>query len=117
VDKKQLLVPPLLNPKVVVSPVKLTDFIKQPQIIDFFTRTMEPTLSTYEPGKPEHKPEVLKKIKEANDKRENAIMEHKLRSEYESKIKALQMRIQDLIKENIILKERWEYFEREGRKN
>jgi len=117
VDKKLLLVPPLLNPKVKESPLKLTDFIKEPEWVDFFTKKMEPLLNSYEAGKPDKKPEVMKQIQEGNWKREKILLETTLRNEYETKIKAMQTRIQELIKENLLLKEKWEYFEREGRKN
>lgn len=108
VDKKLLLVPPLLNSKVNESTVKLEDFIREPEWIQFFTEKLESLLKLYEPGKPEKKPEVMKQIQEGKERREKIILETTLRSEYETKIRILQTRVQELIKENMLLKDQLE---------
>lgn len=69
-DKKTLL---LNNPHpqyVKVSDKKVEDFVKEKELFNFFMRDIETALESYEPGKPEMKPGVLKQIDELTKKRE-----------------------------------------------
>jgi len=47
------------------------DFIKEPELKDFYMNQIDDLLKDYEPGRPEMKPDVLKQIKEIKIKREN----------------------------------------------
>ena len=44
--------------------LKVSDFIDDPDIIDFYVNRIVTLLKTYEPGRPENKPEVVKQIQE-----------------------------------------------------
>lgn len=46
------------------------DFIKQPELKAFYTNNMISLLNDYEPGKPEHKPDVLEQTKQLKEKRD-----------------------------------------------
>jgi glycosyltransferase involved in cell wall biosynthesis len=47
------------------------DFVKEPELKDFYMNQIDDLLKNYEPGRPEMKPDVLKQIKEIKIKREN----------------------------------------------
>jgi glycosyltransferase involved in cell wall biosynthesis len=68
-DKKTLLDNP--HPQYVkVSDKKVEDFVKEKELLDFFMRDIVTALKSYEPGKPEMKPDVLKQIDELAKERE-----------------------------------------------
>jgi hypothetical protein len=69
-DKKKLLEEQGPNPFVKVSTKTVEDFVKEPEIKEFFMTKIELLLENYEPGRPENKPEVLKQIKEITEKRQ-----------------------------------------------
>jgi hypothetical protein len=71
-DKKQLLTQGE-NPFVKISNKKVTDFVKEENIMTFFLEDIDKELDNYEPGRPENKPEVLKQIQQINKKREEMI--------------------------------------------
>jgi len=77
-DKKVLL-ENAPNPFVKESEKKIEDFVKQPELRDFFINKIDDLLNDYEPGRPENKPEVLKQIKEITEKRK--IMEEQARQQ------------------------------------
>ena len=74
-DKRKLLDNP--HPQFMKeSPKKVTDFIAKPHetdIYDFFMNRVDKLLETYEPGKPESKPDVIVQMKEIEQKREEMI--------------------------------------------
>ena len=68
-DKKTLLNNP--HPQFVKPTDKVVDdFVKEPELKDFYMNQIEKLLIEYEPGRPEMKPDVLKQIKEINKERE-----------------------------------------------
>lgn len=71
-DKRKLLDNP--HPQFMKeSPKKVTDFIRNPSesnIHDFFMNRIDALLETYEPGKPESKPDVIVQIREIENMRE-----------------------------------------------
>jgi len=75
-DKKKLL--ENINPKY-AKPcnLKITDFIKNTNLCNFYTNEIENLLNNYEPGKPEMKPDVLKQIIEIEKHRKNIIENNK----------------------------------------
>jgi glycosyltransferase involved in cell wall biosynthesis len=67
-DKKSLLGGP---PNQFVAPSTLTvdDFVKDREMKQFYMEDVDDLLETYEPGRPEYKPDVLKQIEELKVKR------------------------------------------------
>ena len=100
-DKKKLLDQP--DNKFMKESTKcVTDFIKNdPEILQFFMNDIDELLSNYEPGKPEHKKEVLNQIDQLTLKRN---IEQQMRQLYEP-------RLQDLLRENMELKTKNSYLE------
>ena len=99
-DKKTLLtgVP---NQMVTESNRMPCDFIKNTNdILKYFMEDIDSALETYEPGNPAHKPDVLKQMVEMQDKREALFQQQQ----------HINM-IQDLMRDNTILKEKVTYLE------
>ena len=125
-DKKMLLDGPP-NKYVKVSEKKVTDFVKEQSILDFFMVDIDQLLEHYDPGNPIHKPDVIKQMKEIQEKRNKVIEEQKKQQDaslqmnaivqnsqsvnYTKKIEEQNQIIMDLLKENSQLKEKNEYLE------
>jgi len=125
-DKKILLDGPP-NKYVKVSDKKVTDFIKEPTILNFFMVDIDELLESYEPGNPKHKPDVFNQMKEIQEKRNKIIEEQKKQQNdnlkmntivqnsqnvnYTKKIEEQNQLIMELLKENSQLKEKNEYLE------
>jgi len=123
-DKKMLLDGPP-NKYVQVSDKKVTDFIKEQSILNFFMVEIDELLESYDPGNPKHKPDVVKQMKEIQEKRNKIIEEQKKQQDanlqmnhiiqnsqnvnYVKKIEEQNQIIMDLLKENSQLKEKNEY--------
>jgi len=75
-DKKKLLNQGN-NSFVKLSDKKVSDFVKEENIMKFFLEDIDKELDKYEQGKPENKPEVLKQIQQINIKREEMIKEQR----------------------------------------
>jgi hypothetical protein len=125
-DKKSLLDNP--NQYMCVSDKKVEDFIKEPELIKFFMEDIDDLLKTYEPGRPENKPDVIKQLDEIQKQREEMIIEHERKqNEYQDTINKVnqmyglnqnqnQMNqmtviIQELTMENKLLKDKVKYLE------
>jgi glycosyltransferase involved in cell wall biosynthesis len=119
-DKKQLL-DQGPNQFVNVSNVTPADMIKEPEILKFFMEDIDQLLDAYDPGKPEHKPDVSKQLQEMKEKRENMIKEQiQKQQEYQNSIHKIQNQniiseqsfiIQQLTLENKELQEKVKYLE------
>jgi glycosyltransferase involved in cell wall biosynthesis len=125
-DKKILLDGPP-NKYVKVSEKRVTDFIKEPTILNFFMVEIDELLENYEPGNPKYKPDVSNQMKEIQEKRDKIIEEQKKQQDanlkmnsiiqnsqnvnYSKKIEEQNQMIMDLLKENSQLKEKNEYLE------
>jgi len=119
-DKKQLL-DQGPNQFVNVSNVTPADMIKEPEILKFFMEDIDQLLDAYDPGKPEHKPDVSKQLQEMKEKRENMIKEQiQKQQEYQNSIHKIQNQniiseqsfiIQQLTLENNELQEKVKYLE------
>jgi len=72
-DKKTLLNQGPANPFVKLSDLKVDNFVKEADIREFFMESIDKLLAEYEPGKPEHKPDVTKQIIEIGIKRDEMI--------------------------------------------
>ncbi|MEX0597717.1 MAG: glycosyltransferase family A protein [Candidatus Paceibacterota bacterium] len=53
--------------------LKIEEFIKEPKLKEFYMNEIEELLKTYEPGRPEMKPDVLKQIVEIEQRRKREI--------------------------------------------
>lgn len=73
-DKKTMLDNP--NPYTNLSEKTVDDFVKEPDVKEFFMNSIDSMLASYEPGRPEHKPEVHRQMQELKQKREEAIENH-----------------------------------------
>ena len=60
------------------SPYTVDDFIKDPILKQFYMYDMNKLLENYDPGLPEHKPEILEQIKKMEENRSKRLEEHKL---------------------------------------
>ena len=60
--------------KTIPSKYTVDDFIKDPELKQFYTHDMNNLLVNYEPGRPEHKPIILEQIKQ-NEERRNKLIE------------------------------------------
>jgi len=94
------------NPYVNLSAKKVEDFVKEPDIRDFFMESIDTLLNNYELGKPEHKPDVLKQMAELSEKRQESIL-----LKQQQQLFAQNKYIQELINENKSLKEKTSYLE------
>ena len=74
-DKKELL-KQLPNPHVHETPVLPADLVKEPEILKFFMEDIDSLLDGYDPGRPEHKPDVTRELQLIKEKREIMIKEH-----------------------------------------
>jgi glycosyltransferase involved in cell wall biosynthesis len=106
-DKKTLLETP--NPSVKETTIKVEDFVKEPDILTFFLKDIDGLLAGYDPGRPENKPEVLRQIDILKEKRERLVFEHTCKMQYQNMLAPMNQRIQELTKENAVLKERNEH--------
>ena len=130
-DKKQLL-----NQGedlyVKLSDKKVTDFVKEENIMRFFMEDIDKVLENYQPGKPENKPEVMKQMQEINKKRED-MMKQQMENQMKynqilqknnispdqdpnkidpmKKINEMGLVINDLLTENAQLKDKIKYLE------
>jgi len=80
-DKKELL---KQGPSQNVREVNIcpSDMIKESEILHFFMEDIDKLLDTYEPGKPENKPDVVKQLQKMKEDREEKIKEH-MRKQFE----------------------------------
>jgi glycosyltransferase involved in cell wall biosynthesis len=113
-DKKTLIEPDRLNQFVKVSPVKVSDFIKEPELVKFYMNDIDVMLEQYTQGKPENKPDVIKQLEEMNRTREKLMLEYQLQQTQQQAhqyIQQMQIQLSQLLMENNHLKEKNEYLE------
>ena len=123
-DKKTMLLD-APNRFVVRSDKTVDDFVKQPDLKKFYMEDIDELLKSYEPGKIEHKPDVMVQLNTMNIQRENMIKEQQKQAElinqinnmsspqnagnliasYQNKITDMSKVIQELLLENQKLKE------------
>jgi glycosyltransferase involved in cell wall biosynthesis len=121
-DKKDLLLNP--NPTINISDKTVDDFVKNEYIKKFFLHDIDELLAQYEPGRPEHKPDVTKQINQIKERREEIIKMETIKREnynlmmnnlnaqnYESKITDLTLTINELNMENKLLNDKVKYLE------
>uniref|UniRef100_A0A6C0B083 Glycosyltransferase 2-like domain-containing protein n=1 Tax=viral metagenome TaxID=1070528 RepID=A0A6C0B083_9ZZZZ len=114
-DKKTLLNNP--NQYVKDSVKTIDDFIKEPAIKEFFMDTIDTLLELYEPGRPEHKPDVLKQLEKITEERKKQIQQQQQMQSnptlmaYQQKLQEQTVLIKNLSEENTELKSKNEYLE------
>lgn len=129
-DKKHLLENP--NKFMNISDKKVEDFVKEPDLKQFFMNEIDDLLKMYEPGKPENKPDVLKQLDELKQQRDEIMAEEQRKQiEYqdtlnrvnqiygnqnlvtntENKINQMTLLIQELTMENKLLTDKVKYLE------
>jgi hypothetical protein len=133
-DKKTLLDNP--NPFMKQSDKTVDDFIKEPDIKDFFCQKIDSLLDNYDFGKIEHKPDVIKQTQEIQIKRDLIIKEQQMTqnqsmnldnimiqtpigpmtmsnfiANYEKKLSEQSVFIQDILRENGKLREKNQHLE------
>jgi glycosyltransferase involved in cell wall biosynthesis len=106
-DKKALL-EQSPNPYVNISNTTVEDFIKDDEIKRFFLQDIDTLLDNYSPGRPEHKPKLLKQIENLKGKREEAALKYQI----DMQIQKYEQHISMLTLENMKLKEKNEYLEK-----
>jgi len=119
-DKKMLLDKP--SDFVKESNKKVTDFIKDDTILGFFMNDIDKLLESYQPGRPENKPDVVKQIDtltknrqqmEAQIQQIQQQMQAQMQQQMQQQIQQVKMqyesRIAQLTAENLTLKDKAEY--------
>ena len=112
-DKKTLL-ENKSDPNIRSTSKIVDDFVKEPEIKKFFLEDIDQLLDNYEPGKPEHKQDVLKQIDELTEKRTkmlNEMQKQQLSNPLYAKMMEQVQVIQQLVTENNMLKEKIQYME------
>lgn len=113
-DKKKMLEGPT-NPYVTLSDKTVADFIKEPDIREFFMERIDGLLNNYEPGRPENKPEVIQQTKAMAEQRDKMIQEQQMKMYFEDQIRQRDARVQELFKENMELKMKNEHLNKKMR--
>ena len=90
-DKKTLLNQGSANPFVKLSNLEVDNFVKEADIREFFMVSIDILLANYDPGKPEHKPDVTKQIIEIGIKRDEMIkQQQQQQQQHNTQMAALQ---------------------------
>ena len=119
-DKKMLLDKP--SEFVKESNKKVTDFIKDDTILGFFMNDIDKLLESYQPGRPENKPDVVKQIDTLTKNRQQmevqiqqiqqqmqAQMQQQMQQQLQQVKMQYESRIAQLTAENLTLKDKTEY--------
>ena len=125
-DKKVLL-NQMPNPFINDTPLKPSDFVKEPSVLQFFMEDINKLLDNYQLGSPENKPDVTKQIAQIQETREKMVQDQiKQQNDYnnlinkltnvnpqmaQDKIDKLTFFVQELSMENNQLKEKVKYLE------
>ena len=111
---KKLALKDAPNQFVVPSEKTVDDFIKEPELKAFYMEDIDKMLQTYEPGKIENKPDVMRQINEIQAKRAKEQEERQRNFNNlngEQKINELNAIINNLFNENKVLKDKVNYLD------
>ena len=112
---KKILLNQTPNPFVKESTKSVNDFVKEDFVKQFFLEDIDQILNSYDPGKPENKPDVLKQMAEITKKRELMQQQQQQHQQQQQQMQQQQQYnnniIQQLINENKTLKEKVAYLE------
>ena len=116
-DKKSMLDNFGKDSHIKETSVQLQDFIKEPEILRFFTHDIDDLLAAYDPGKPENKPDVLQQMDVLRQERTNMIMKQQQKQQQqqqfqEKKIEEQGIMLQRVFQENKELREKISYLEK-----
>jgi len=111
---KKLALKDAPNKFCVQSEKTVDDFINEPELKAFYMNDVYELLKTYEPGKVENKPDVMRQMNEIQVKRSNEL--HKRQQDFtqlnkDQQINELDKIIQSLFQENKILKDKVNYLD------
>lgn len=119
-DKKELL-KQQPNRYMNESSIVPTDIIKEEDVLKFFMEDIDLMLESYEPGRPENKPDVIEEIKKLKENRENILKQKEVQNmnipnlqspEYlQSKLQEQSYVVQKLYKKNLELEQKVKYLE------
>jgi hypothetical protein len=132
-DKKKLL-ETMPNPTIHDTTLTVEDFVKEPEIYNFFMGEIDDLLDKYQPGKPENKPDVIQqteKLKQEREKMGQEMMKKKIDeqvsmskimnyynktatitlAEHTQKVNEMNATIQNLTDENAKMKNKMDYLE------
>ena len=115
-DKKTLL-KDAPNAFVNTTNISVDDYIKETEIKQFFMEDIDKLLDSYEYGKPEHKPDVIKQMQEISDKRQKILEKHAKEQEKQrdtnvnNKINEMTIIMNEVLLENNQLKDKVKYLE------
>lgn len=114
---KKIMLNDAPNKFVTLSNKTISDFIKEPDLKQFYTEVVDTLLEKYEPGKPENKPDVLKQMEQLKQKREAIIQQQQYQQQQiqpevlVNRINEMNGIIQRLLAENGELKNKIAYLE------
>lgn len=109
-DKKPMLEAP--NQYMNESLKTIDDFVKDESVKQFFLHDIDGLLENYEPGNPIHKPDVKKQIDELIQSRKDRLEKSSANMQsLEKKLYDQTLRVQTLVTENNMLKEKINYIE------
>lgn len=86
-NKEKLLENPQQT-RTIPSRYSVDDFIKDPELKQFYMCDMNNLLEDYEPGRPENKPKLLEQIKKLEEERSKKMELHKQRLETQKKLQS-----------------------------
>jgi glycosyltransferase involved in cell wall biosynthesis len=109
-DKKELLNQGP-NPNMHETTITPADLVREPEILQFFMSDIDCLLNSYDPGKPENKPDVIKQLCEIKESREKIIKEHIEKQNLINKITEQTNIIQKLNDKNSELNDKVKYLE------
>ena len=75
-NKNELLKTP--NKYITESERTISDFIKEPELVNFYMNNIDVLLEQYTQGKPENKPDVIKQLEDMNRTREKLVLEYQI---------------------------------------
>jgi glycosyltransferase involved in cell wall biosynthesis len=114
---KKILLKDGTNQYVNKSELRVDEIVSENEIYDFFMKDIDILLDSYEPGKPEFKPDVIKQMNEIKERRENILKEHNKQLQQQhytnntKTINEMTMLINELLLENNQLKDKVKYLE------
>jgi len=73
---KEKLLENMESTKTILSRYSVDNFIKDPELKQFYMVDMNDLLTNYEPGKPENKPKLLEQIKKMEEERNRRLEDH-----------------------------------------
>jgi glycosyltransferase involved in cell wall biosynthesis len=99
-DKRMLLKNMGRDASMRVSPKTVSDFIKEPALLRFYTQEVDAALKSYEPGHPSMKPDVLQQINEKMQKQQQ--MQQQQQQQHKQQQQQHQQQHQDAILKTVI---------------